>query len=385
MRGRESTRGRGMRHDAGWPGPRRAVHRTTRARRWAGRDLRRRGPPHRPASLAAPGRPCRRGARPSRPLRRGSGRARLVRRRPARAGARRGGERARGRRRARPRSRRLRRLADRDGMEAASRRREPPTGPSARCSTSRSAPASCARSKPSIAAAWTRARWAGDTASPPRRSTGRPCCAPRAPAGGVPALLDGLEPSYPHYIRNRRELARYRSLARAGEPRAGAGAAEGPRKVQPGARVAGHARAPRDGCACSATSTAEPAAADGDALRRRGRGGGEALPGPPHPRRGRRDRRRDHRGHQRPARPAGAPARAGDGTGPLASTPRRSSDHLRERPPVPALGLRPRARRRAAAHERGRRQVGEQPAPPSSRRRWNTSSSGPTGIPRPAS
>ncbi len=36
--------------------------------------------------------------------------------------------------------------------------------------------------------------------------------------GGVPALLDRLEPSYPHYVRNRRELARYRALARAGEP-----------------------------------------------------------------------------------------------------------------------------------------------------------------------
>lgn len=35
---------------------------------------------------------------------------------------------------------------------------------------------------------------------------------------GVPALLDGLEPSFPHYVRNRRELAHYRALAQAGEP-----------------------------------------------------------------------------------------------------------------------------------------------------------------------
>jgi hypothetical protein len=36
--------------------------------------------------------------------------------------------------------------------------------------------------------------------------------------GGVKALLDGLEPSFPHYKRNRRMLAHYRSLAQAGEP-----------------------------------------------------------------------------------------------------------------------------------------------------------------------
>jgi murein L,D-transpeptidase YcbB/YkuD len=36
--------------------------------------------------------------------------------------------------------------------------------------------------------------------------------------GGVSALLDGLEPPFPHYKRNRKMLAHYRSLVRAGEP-----------------------------------------------------------------------------------------------------------------------------------------------------------------------
>jgi murein L,D-transpeptidase YcbB/YkuD len=35
---------------------------------------------------------------------------------------------------------------------------------------------------------------------------------------GLKALLDRLEPAYPHYLRNRRELARYRGLARSAEP-----------------------------------------------------------------------------------------------------------------------------------------------------------------------
>src|SRR5688572_8850974 len=51
---------------------------------------------------------------------------------------------------------------------------------------------------------------------------------------GIPALLDGLEPSYPHYVRNRRELAHYRALARAGEPVAVPPRPKG-RKVAPGA------------------------------------------------------------------------------------------------------------------------------------------------------
>jgi murein L,D-transpeptidase YcbB/YkuD len=50
---------------------------------------------------------------------------------------------------------------------------------------------------------------------------------------GIPALLDSLEPSYPHYLRNRRELARYRALARAGEPPAVPPLPKG-RKVEPG-------------------------------------------------------------------------------------------------------------------------------------------------------
>ncbi len=57
-------------------------------------------------------------------------------------------------------------------------------------------------------------------------------------AGGVPALLDGLEPSFPHYVRNRRELARYRNLARAGEPALVPALPRG-RKVQPGGEWAG--------------------------------------------------------------------------------------------------------------------------------------------------
>lgn len=56
--------------------------------------------------------------------------------------------------------------------------------------------------------------------------------------GGIPALLDGLEPTFPHYVRNRRELARYRNLARA-EPPALVPALEKRRKVEPGGTWAG--------------------------------------------------------------------------------------------------------------------------------------------------
>jgi murein L,D-transpeptidase YcbB/YkuD len=55
---------------------------------------------------------------------------------------------------------------------------------------------------------------------------------------GVPALLDGLEPSYPHYVRNRRQLARYLRLARAGEPAPVPSLPKG-RKVEAGAAWAG--------------------------------------------------------------------------------------------------------------------------------------------------
>jgi len=51
---------------------------------------------------------------------------------------------------------------------------------------------------------------------------------------GVPALLDGLEPSYPHFVRNRRELAHYRDLARAGEPELVPALPKGRRKIEPG-------------------------------------------------------------------------------------------------------------------------------------------------------
>ena len=50
---------------------------------------------------------------------------------------------------------------------------------------------------------------------------------------GVPTALDGLEPSYPHYVRNRRELARYRALARAGEPELVPALPKGRTKVEP--------------------------------------------------------------------------------------------------------------------------------------------------------
>jgi len=52
--------------------------------------------------------------------------------------------------------------------------------------------------------------------------------------GGAPALLDRLEPSFPHYVRNRRELAHYRALARAGEPPSLPALVKGRRKVEPG-------------------------------------------------------------------------------------------------------------------------------------------------------
>jgi L,D-transpeptidase YcbB len=55
---------------------------------------------------------------------------------------------------------------------------------------------------------------------------------------GVPPLLDGLEPSFPHYVRNRRELAHYRALAQAGEPDAVPALPKGG-KVQPGKPWAG--------------------------------------------------------------------------------------------------------------------------------------------------
>jgi murein L,D-transpeptidase YcbB/YkuD len=51
---------------------------------------------------------------------------------------------------------------------------------------------------------------------------------------GVTALLDGLEPSFPHYKRNRKMLVHYRSLARAGEPEPVPSLPKGRRKVEPG-------------------------------------------------------------------------------------------------------------------------------------------------------
>jgi murein L,D-transpeptidase YcbB/YkuD len=51
---------------------------------------------------------------------------------------------------------------------------------------------------------------------------------------GVAALLNGLEPSFPHYVRNRRTLALYRSLLSAGEPDPVPLLPKGRRKVEPG-------------------------------------------------------------------------------------------------------------------------------------------------------
>jgi murein L,D-transpeptidase YcbB/YkuD len=51
---------------------------------------------------------------------------------------------------------------------------------------------------------------------------------------GVPALLDSLEPSFAHYVRNRRELARYRALAAAGEPDPAPALPAGRSKLEPG-------------------------------------------------------------------------------------------------------------------------------------------------------
>jgi murein L,D-transpeptidase YcbB/YkuD len=48
---------------------------------------------------------------------------------------------------------------------------------------------------------------------------------------GVSALLESLEPSFPHYKRNRKVLAHYRSLARAGEPAPVPSLPKGRRKV----------------------------------------------------------------------------------------------------------------------------------------------------------
>ena len=72
------------------------------------------------------------------------------------------------------------------------------------------------------------------------KTLGWPALLREARAGkGVGALLDHLEPSYPHYVRNRRELARYRALARAGEPEAVPALAKGRTRVQPGQQWAG--------------------------------------------------------------------------------------------------------------------------------------------------
>lgn len=51
---------------------------------------------------------------------------------------------------------------------------------------------------------------------------------------GIPALLDALEPSYPHYVRNRRVLAHYRALAVAGELEPVPALPKGRSKLEPG-------------------------------------------------------------------------------------------------------------------------------------------------------
>ncbi|HEY7698144.1 MAG TPA: peptidoglycan-binding protein, partial [Vicinamibacteria bacterium] len=51
---------------------------------------------------------------------------------------------------------------------------------------------------------------------------------------GITILLNRLEPSYPHYVRNRSVLARYRELARKGEPAPVPPLPPGRRKIEPG-------------------------------------------------------------------------------------------------------------------------------------------------------
>ncbi len=51
---------------------------------------------------------------------------------------------------------------------------------------------------------------------------------------GVAALLDSLEPAFPHYKRNRKTLAHYRRLAEAGEPELLPALPKGRRKLEPG-------------------------------------------------------------------------------------------------------------------------------------------------------
>jgi L,D-transpeptidase YcbB len=51
---------------------------------------------------------------------------------------------------------------------------------------------------------------------------------------GIASLLDDLEPSFPHYKRNRKTLARYRGLAEAGEPESVPELPKGRKKLEPG-------------------------------------------------------------------------------------------------------------------------------------------------------
>jgi len=68
----------------------------------------------------------------------------------------------------------------------------------------------------------------------PRKLDGAALLLGARDGAGATALLDGLEPSFPHYKRNRRMLAHYRSLADAGEPEQVPSLPEGRRKVAPG-------------------------------------------------------------------------------------------------------------------------------------------------------
>lgn len=52
--------------------------------------------------------------------------------------------------------------------------------------------------------------------------------------GGVTALLDSLEPAFPHYRRNRKVLAHYRGLAQAGEPEPVPALPKGRTKIEAG-------------------------------------------------------------------------------------------------------------------------------------------------------
>jgi murein L,D-transpeptidase YcbB/YkuD len=98
-------------------------------------------------------------------------------------------------------------------------------------------------------------------------------------SGGITALLDRLEPSFPHYARNRKTLAHYRTLVEAGEPEAVPPLPKGRTKVEAGQAWAGASAlavrlrligdlAPDEGPAATADGTPLYAGALVDAVKR---------------------------------------------------------------------------------------------------------------------